>query len=152
MQHNLFLIKRLVWTLVYLLLMVLFAEAQAPEPKTTIVSIYGKVFLPDRQPAPFMPLHLSTSSGYSADTTTDSDGNYRFEGFPQAQIQFKVTPPAESPYYGAPAIFNITREGQNALRADIYITQLKEAIVKKERTEQRDKEALWRSKIPPELK
>jgi tetratricopeptide (TPR) repeat protein len=136
MQDNLFLIKRLVWTLVYLLLMFLFAEAQAPEPKTTIVSIYGKVFLPDRQPAPFMPLHLSTSGGYSADTTIDGDGNYRFDEFPQAQIQFKVTPPAESPYYDAPVIYNITREGQNTLRANIYITQSKAVIVKKEGTEQ----------------
>jgi tetratricopeptide (TPR) repeat protein len=136
MQDNLFLIKRLAWTLVYLLLMVLFAEAQAPEPKTTIVSIYGKVFLPDRQPAPFMPLHLSTSSGYRADTTTDSDGNYRFEEVPQAQIQFKVTPPADSPYYDAPVLFNITRESGNVLRANIYITQSKEVIVKKERAVQ----------------
>jgi tetratricopeptide (TPR) repeat protein len=136
MQDNLFLIKRLVWTSAYLFLMVLIAEAQAPEPKTTIVSIYGKVFLPDRRPAPFMSLHLSTSSGYSADTTTDNDGNYRFEDVPQAQIQLKVTPPAESPYYDAPVIYNVTREGPNTLRANIYITQSKQVILKKEKTEQ----------------
>ena len=136
MQDNLFLIKGLMWTLVCLLSMVLFAEAQAPEPRTTKVTVIGKVFLPDRQPAPFMPLNISANGGYKADTTTDSDGNYRFDEVPQAQIQFKVTPPADSPYYDAPVLFNVTRESGNVLRANIYITQSKEVIVKRERTEQ----------------
>ena len=121
MQDNLFLIKGLAWVLVCLFLMVLFAEAQTPEAQTRIVTIAGRVFLPDRQPAALMPIHISNSGGYSADTTTDSGGNYQFEGVPMARIQFKVNPPVGSPYYDAPITFNITRESQTSFHANIYI-------------------------------
>jgi tetratricopeptide (TPR) repeat protein len=140
MQENLFLIKRPAWALLALFLLVLFAEAQTrdaqnPDAQTRMVSIYGKVYLPDRQPAVLMPVHISNGGGYSADTTTDDEGNYRFEGVnvPMGQIQFKVNPPRESPYYDAPVTVNISREGQSNFRADIYISRSVEVVAKKEK-------------------
>jgi tetratricopeptide (TPR) repeat protein len=139
MQGNLFLIKRLAWVLVCLFLRVLFAGAQARDPQTgdaqiRIVSIYGKVYLPDRQPAAFMPIHLSTVRGYGADTTADDKGNFLFEDVPMNQIQLKVNPPKESPYYDAPVTVNISREGVNNFRADIYIVRSVVMVPKTEKT------------------
>jgi tetratricopeptide (TPR) repeat protein len=139
MQDNLFPIKRLAWVLVCLFLMVLFAGAQARDTQTgdsqiRIVSIHGKVYLPDRQPAAFMPIHLSTVRGYSADATADDKGSFLFEDVPMNQIQFKVNPPKESPYYDAPVTVNFSREGANNFRADIYITGTVEVVAKKEKT------------------
>lgn len=136
MQDSLFLIKRLVWGLVCLFLMVLLAEAQTLETQTRTATYYGKVYLPDRQPAAFMPVHISNSFGHSADTTTDEEGKYRFEEFPMAQIQFRVNPPKESPYYDAPVTFNITREGPTSFRANIYIIKSTEVVATKEKTGQ----------------
>jgi tetratricopeptide (TPR) repeat protein len=136
MQGNLFLIRGLSWTLVCLVLMALYAEAQITETQTRTGTYYGKVFLPDRKPAAFMPVHISNSSGHSADTTTNEQGDYRFEEFPMAQIQFRVNPPKESPYYDAPVTFNITREGPTSFRANIYIIKSTEVVAKKEKAGQ----------------
>ncbi len=134
-QDNLFLIRRLVWAWVGLFLMVSFAAAQIPAPQDRPVSISGKVYLPDRQPAAFMPVHISNGSGYSSDTTTDDEGKYRFEGLASmAQIQFRVNPLKDSPYYDAPTTVNITREGPTTFRADIYIIQPGVAVAEKEKT------------------
>jgi tetratricopeptide (TPR) repeat protein len=141
MQDSLFLIKRLESVLVCLFLSVLFAraqnrDAQNPDAQTRRVSIYGKVYLPDRQPAALMPVHISNGSAYSADTTTDDEGNYRFDdvNVPMSQIQFKVTPPRESPYYDAPVTVSISREGQSNFRADIHISRSAKVVAKKGKT------------------
>ncbi len=105
MQDSLFLVKRPEWFFACLFSSVLYARAQTrdaqnQDAQTRRVSIYGKVYLPDRQPAALMPVHISNGIAYSADTTTDDEGNYRFDDVivPMSQIQFKVNPPRESPY------------------------------------------------------
>lgn len=141
MQDDLPLFKRLAWALVCMFLMVLFAGAKARDTQTGDAqtrrfSIYGKAYLPNRQTAALMPVHISNGSAYSTDTTTDDEGNYRFDdvNVPMSQIQFKVTPPRESPYYDAPLTVSISREGQSNFRADIHISRSTEVVAKKEKT------------------
>jgi tetratricopeptide (TPR) repeat protein len=134
MQDSLFLIKKLAWALVCLFLMVLFAEAQTSETQIRFATIFGRVYLPDRKPAALMPVGISNSNGYSAETITDDDGNYRFEGVPMGQFQFKVNPPTGSPYHDAPVTFNITRENQNNFRANIYMMKSTEVAAPREKT------------------
>ncbi len=141
MQDNLLFIKRLVWALVCLVLMIIFAGAQvratqAGDAQTRRVSIYGKVYLPDRHPAALMPVHISNGSAYSADTSTDDEGNYRFDdvNVPMSQIQFKLNPPRESPFYDAPVTVNISREGQSNFRVDIYVSKSAGVVATRKKT------------------
>ncbi len=106
------------------------ALAQAPAS----ISVYGKVFLPDGNPAARMTIHISAARSSSADTTTDVEGNYRFDGLPPGPFELKLNQPADAPYSKATIAYGISYEGGGRYRADVLIRNPVEIVQNKEKT------------------
>ena len=98
------------------------------------ISVYGKVFLPDGNPGTNITIHISSGRSKDADTTTNIEGIYRFEGLPPGLFELKLNQPAKSPYSGATIVYGIVYEGGGRYRADIFIQNPVEVLQKKERT------------------
>jgi len=108
------------------------SSVQAQTPVN--ISVYGKVFSPDGNPAANVTIHISASHSFNADTTTDIDGNYRFEGLPPGLFELRLNQPAKAPYSGATIGYGIAYEGGGRYRADVFIRNPVEMVRKKERT------------------
>lgn len=98
------------------------------------ISVYGKVFLPDGNSAVNMTIHISASHSFNADTTTDIEGNYRFEGLPPGLFELKLNQPANSPYSGAAIVYGVAYEGGGRYRANVFIQNPVKIVQKKEKT------------------
>jgi tetratricopeptide (TPR) repeat protein len=98
------------------------------------ITVYGKVFLPDGNPAVSITLHISASHSFNADTTTDIEGDYRFEALPPGLFELKLNQPANSPYSGATIGYGIVYEGGGRYRADVFIRNPVKIVQKKEKT------------------
>ncbi len=98
------------------------------------ISVYGKVYMPDGNPAANITLHISASHTFNVDTTTDVEGNYRFEGLPPGLFELKLNQPAKSAYSGAKIIYGVVYEGGGRYRADVFIQNPVEIVQKKEKT------------------
>ncbi len=98
------------------------------------ISVYGKVFLPNGNPAVNITIHISASHSFGADATTDVEGNYRFEGLPPGLFELKLNQPANSPYSGATIAYGIAYEGGGRYRADVLIRNPVEIVQNKEKT------------------
>jgi tetratricopeptide (TPR) repeat protein len=107
-----------------------FVLAQAP----VTISVYGKVFLPNGNPAVNMTIHISASHSFGGDTTTDVEGNYRFDGVPPGLFELKLNQPAKLPYSGATIAYGIAYEGGGHYRADVFIRNPVEIVQNKEKT------------------
>ncbi len=97
------------------------------------ITVYGKVFSPSGNPAAKITIHISASHAFGADTTTDVDGNYRFEGLPPGLFELKLNQPANSPYSGATISYGISYEGGGRYRADILLRNPVEIVQNKEK-------------------
>ncbi len=98
------------------------------------ISVYGKVFLPDGNPAARMTVHISAARSFSADTTTDVEGNYRFEGLPPGPFELKLNQPADAPYSKATIAYGISYEGGGRYRADVLIRNPVEIVQNREKS------------------
>jgi tetratricopeptide (TPR) repeat protein len=98
------------------------------------LTVYGKVFLPDGNPAANMTIHISSSHAFNADTTTNIEGIYRFEGVPPGLFELRLNQPASAPYSGAAIGYGIAYEGGGRYRADVFIQNPVEISQKKEKT------------------
>ncbi len=107
-----------------------FLPAQAP----VSISVYGKVFLPDGNPAVNVTIHISASHSFNADTTTDVEGNYRFEALPPGSFELRLNQPENAPYSGATIGYGISYEGGGRYRADVLIRNPVRIVQKKEKT------------------
>jgi tetratricopeptide (TPR) repeat protein len=98
------------------------------------ISVYGKVFLPDGNPAVNVTIHISASHSFNADTTTDIEGNYRFEALPPGSFELRLNQPTNSPYSGATIGYGVAYEGGGHYRADVFIRNPVIVVQKKEKT------------------
>lgn len=96
------------------------------------VTVNGRVFLPDNQPAVQITVNISGQNGFTASTKTDGRGGYRFEGMPASVYTLRVTPPQNAAFYADSTSVDTTRDG-NLFTVDIFLRNPLEASTKNDK-------------------
>jgi tetratricopeptide (TPR) repeat protein len=107
----------------------------APAYSQKLITVYGRVFLPDNQPATQIMVSISGESGFNSSAITDGRGGFRFDGIPRSVFSVTVTIPKDARFYAEPLTVDATKEGSNFM-ADIFLRNPLEAGVRKKRPAQ----------------
>lgn len=100
------------------------------------LTVYGRVFLPNSQPAVQVVVNISAQNGFNASTKTDGRGGFRFEGLPRSIFSLTVVAPSNTQYRAEQTTVDGSRESGNSVMADIFLRQPLEPGRKKEKTAQ----------------
>ena len=120
--------------LVAMSLFVFCASSAAYSQGRAGITVSGRVFLPDNQPAIQFMVNIAGGNGFKASARTDGRGGYRFEGIPPSLYTLAVTLPQNARYY-AESVSVDTTNG-NLFTADIFLRNPVEAPVRKEKSAQ----------------
>jgi tetratricopeptide (TPR) repeat protein len=90
------------------------------------VTVSGRVFLPDNQPAVEVTVNITGQNGFNASAKTDARGGYRFEGIPPTLYNLSVVPPDNTRWYADRVSVDTTRDGP-LFTADIFLRSPVEA-------------------------
>lgn len=107
-------------------------SALAVAQRDRAVTVHGRVFLPDNQPAVQVTVMITGQNGFNASARTDGRGGFRFEGIPPTIYSLTVTPPQDSRYYAEPVAVNALSDG-TLFMADIFMRNPLEPSLKKEK-------------------
>jgi len=99
------------------------------------IAVYGRVFLPDSQPAVQVTVNISGQNGFASSTVTDGRGGFRFDGIPRSMFRLTVSPPSNTRYYADSISVDTSREGDSFM-ADIFLRNPLEANVKRSKSSQ----------------
>lgn len=120
--------RHLVGMIVLLLSLGFFADGQLSRG----ITVYGRVFLPDSQPATQTTVNITGQNGYVASAVTDGRGGFRFEGIPRAIYSLNVTVPRSAKYLAEPVSVD-ARDGTSFM-ADIFLRDPLESSAVKEKS------------------
>src|SRR5262249_55588011 len=67
------------------------------------VTVFGRVSLPNGQPAARVKVFIETTNGLKRDTLSDDQGNYEFRGMSNGRYRLSATNPDEPKQYSEPA-------------------------------------------------
>lgn len=103
---------------VLLLCLLLFVQAAARQGGFLI---FGRVSLPDGQPAARVKVFIETLSGLKRDVLTDQEGNYEFRGMSGGRYRVYATNPDVPEQFSEPAESDTTRAFANRLQINVYL-------------------------------
>ncbi len=83
--------------------------------------IFGRVSLPDGQPAARVKVFIETMSGLKRDVLTDQEGNYEFRGMSGGRYRVYATNPDAPEQFSEPAESDTTRAFANRLQINVYL-------------------------------
>lgn len=83
--------------------------------------IFGRVSLPDGQPAVRVKVFIETMSGLKRDVLTDQEGNYEFRGMSAGRYRVFATNPDAPEQFSEPAESDTTRSFANRLQINVYL-------------------------------
>ena len=83
--------------------------------------IFGRVSLPDGQPAVRVKVFIETMSGLKRDVLTDQEGNYEFRGMSAGRYRVYATNPDAAEQFSEPAESDTTRSFANRLQINVYL-------------------------------
>ena len=83
--------------------------------------IFGRVSLPDGQPAARVKVFIETLSGLKRDVLTDQEGNYEFRGMSGGRYRVYATNPDAPEQFSEPAESDTTRAFANRLQINVYL-------------------------------
>jgi tetratricopeptide (TPR) repeat protein len=129
MRNRRLALYRLVLMSCLFLMMAVVAYPQASQG----ITVYGKVSLPDSNPAIQMSVNISGLNGFTTNTKTDELGNFRFEGIPRSIYDLTVTVPKNMQYHAEPVSVDAMRMGSSFM-ANIFLRNPLEASVEREKT------------------
>ncbi|MCG3160799.1 MAG: hypothetical protein JMDDDDMK_01874 [Acidobacteria bacterium] len=84
-------------------------------------TIYGRVYLPDGQPATRVKVILEMTNGLARDVLSDDDGDYEFRSIGGGRYRLKAVNPAAPEQYSDPAESDSTRAYANRVNIDVYL-------------------------------
>ena len=85
------------------------------------LTIFGRVYLPDGQPAVRAKVKVEIINGLVREVWSDDQGNYEFRGMPGGRYRLSATNPEAAEQYSEPAESDSTRSYANRLRVDVYL-------------------------------
>jgi tetratricopeptide (TPR) repeat protein len=91
-----------------------------PATSQVRILVYGRVFLPNNQPALHLVVNISGQNGFRGSTNTDGRGGFRFEGVPRSIYSVSVNLPADAEYYAEPISVDASTEGSSFM-VDIFL-------------------------------
>jgi tetratricopeptide (TPR) repeat protein len=91
-----------------------------PATSQVRILVYGRVFLPNNQPAVHLVVNISGQNGFRGSTSTDGRGGFRFEGVPRSIYSVSVNLPKDTEYYAEPTSVDASTEGSSFM-ADIFL-------------------------------
>jgi tetratricopeptide (TPR) repeat protein len=83
--------------------------------------IFGRVSLPNGQPAARVKVFIETTSGLKRDVITDQEGNYEFRGMSAGRYRVYATNPDAPEQFSEPAESDTTRSFANRLQINVYL-------------------------------
>lgn len=83
--------------------------------------IFGRVSLPDGQPAARVKVFIETMAGLKRDVLTDQEGNYEFRGMAAGRYRVYVINPDAPEQFSEPAESDTTRSFANRLQINVYL-------------------------------
>lgn len=83
--------------------------------------IFGRVSLPNGQPAARVKVFIETLNGLKRDVLTDQEGNYEFRGMGSGRYKVFATNPDEPEQFSEPAESDTTRAFANRLQINVYL-------------------------------
>ncbi len=84
-------------------------------------TIFGRVSLPDGQPAARVRVFIETTNGLKRDVLTDTEGNYEFRGMSAGRYRLYATNPDVPEQFSEPAESDTTRAYANRLQINVYL-------------------------------
>src|SRR5262245_43943886 len=81
--------------------------------------VFGKVFLPDGNPAIRVKVKLDMATGFTRDTLTDDNGYYEFRGINGGRYHLSATNPDVPEQHTDPADTDSTRAYANRLQVNL---------------------------------
>lgn len=84
-------------------------------------TIFGRVYLPDGQPATRVKVYLEMTNGLSREVLSDDDGDYEFRSVGAGRYQVKAVNPAAPEQYSDPAESDSTRAYASRVHIDVYL-------------------------------
>lgn len=112
---------RIALSVVILCIVVTSALPQTPPSTGGGILVFGRVYLPDGQPASRVKVFLETSSGLMRDTICDDNGNYDFRSLPGGRYRVKATNPNAPEQFSDPAESDSTRSYANRVQIHVYL-------------------------------
>jgi tetratricopeptide (TPR) repeat protein len=85
------------------------------------ITIFGRVVLPDGQPASRARVKVVMSSGFNREVITDDQGRYEMQGILAGRYQFFATNPDAPEQVSERAESDSTRSYANRLQVDLYL-------------------------------
>lgn len=83
--------------------------------------IFGRVSLPNGQPAARVKVFIEMMSGLKRDVLTDQEGNYEFRGMSAGRYRVYATNPEAPEQFSEPAESDSTRAYANRVQINIYL-------------------------------
>ncbi|MFN0108666.1 MAG: tetratricopeptide repeat protein [Blastocatellia bacterium] len=84
-------------------------------------TIFGRVSLPDGQPAARVKVFIETTNGLKRDVLTDQEGNYEFRGMSGGRYRVYATNFDVPEQFSEPAESDTTRAYANRLQINVYL-------------------------------
>lgn len=84
-------------------------------------TIFGRVYLPDGQPAVRAKVKIEIINGFVRDIWSDDQGNYEFRGVPAGRYRVSATNPEVAEQFSEPAESDSTRSYANRLQINVYL-------------------------------
>lgn len=85
------------------------------------ITVFGKVSLPDGQPAIRVWVKVEMSTGLKRDMLTDDYGRYELRGLSAGRYHVSATNPDVAEQYSEPATSDSTRSFSNRVQIDVYL-------------------------------
>lgn len=92
------------------------------------LTIFGRVYLPDGQPAPRVKVRVEVVNGFAREMLTDDQGNYEFRGVVAGRYRMMASHPNRPELATEPAESDSTRSYANRLQLDLYFQLPREAM------------------------
>lgn len=74
-----------------------------------IYTVFGQVYLPDGKPATRITVQINASSGYSAQTITNDQGQYEFSSLPTGRYRLTASDPGNAEIQADPVDTDVSR-------------------------------------------
>jgi tetratricopeptide (TPR) repeat protein len=83
--------------------------------------VFGRVYLPNGQPASRVRVFIEMPTGLTRDTLSDDNGNYDFRNLPTGRYRVKATNPEVPEQFSDPAESDSTRSYANRVQIHVYL-------------------------------
>ncbi len=147
MRRKLLPSRRLPWMICLALLSCIPTSAEV----SGVLSVCGRVSLPNSYPAARITVNISGQNGYNSSTTTNDEGTYCFDGIPATILSLTIIPPKNAKYTAEPVLLNSSLNGPN-FTVNIYTSNPLESSLPKEKAAKQISAKEASQKIPKNAK